>query len=168
MTPADFRWHVVKPLLGLNLRHTFAESVLAPRNVARLVWSGEAVLVALVQLAIVVVVTGFGRHPLLAVLPFVSTVTFGLFLSQLRGIAEHGVVGSGVEAPHVRTHAPSRLGRVLLYDVNFNCHREHHEHPQIPSCHLPAVHDAADAPVASGSMFDTLRAIYAGVRLSHA
>ena len=167
-TPARFCWHVVKPLLGLNLRHTFAESVLAPRNVARLVRTGEFALVALVQLAILAIVTGFGRHPVLAALPLLSTVTFGLFFSQLRGIAEHGAMGDTIETRIVRSHAPRWLDRILLYDVNFNYHSEHHEHPQVPSCHLPAVHQAIGAPDTSGSMLATLSAMYTGTRRSDA
>jgi fatty acid desaturase len=37
----------------------------------------------------------------------------------------------------VRSHATDFLGRVLLYDVHFNFHAEHHEFPGIPSCRLP-------------------------------
>jgi fatty acid desaturase len=164
MTARQFRWHLVKPLLGLNLRSTFPESVVAPRNLARLVRTGEIVVLALMQLVILAMVTGLGRHPLLAALPFVSTATFGLFFSQLRGIAEHGVVDPSASTRNVRSHAPSWLDRVLLYDVNFNFHREHHERPEIPSCHLPAVHREAGTPSASGSMFGTLRAMYVGTR----
>ena len=168
MTRGQFCWHVVKPLLGLNLPHTFAESVLAPRNVARLLRTGEFAVVASVQLAILAVVTGFGRHPVLAALPFLSTVTFGLFFSQLRGLAEHGAVADTIEARNVRSHAPRWLDRILLYDVNFNYHSEHHAHPQVPSCHLPALHHATGAPGTSHSMFATLRRMYAATRRSHA
>ena len=164
MTPGRFCWHVARPLLGLNLRHTFAESILAPKNAARLVRTGEFALVALVQLAILAIVTGFGRHPVLAALPLLATVTFGLFFSQVRGIAEHGAMGDTLETRIVRSHAPRLLDRILLYDVNFNYHREHHEHPQVPSCHLPALHQATGVPATSGSMLATLGAIYAGTR----
>jgi len=147
MTSGEFFWHLVRPLLGWNLRHTLAESVLAPTNLARLIRTGEFALVALVQLVFVAMVTDFGRHAWLAALLFVSTTTFGLFFSQLRGIAEHGVVDGSVDARRVRSHAPHWLDRVLLYDVNFNYHREHHEHPEIPSCHLPAIdiHENSEA-----------------------
>jgi fatty acid desaturase len=167
MTSGKFRWHLVMPLLGLNLRNTLAESVLAPRNLARLVRTGEFVLVALVQLAFLAMVTGFGRHALLAALPFASTATFGLFFSQLRGIAEHGVVDGSLDTRRVRSHASNWLDRALLYDVNFNYHWEHHEHPEIPSCHLPAMHQEANMPSTSKSMFGTLRAMHAGARHSH-
>jgi fatty acid desaturase len=161
MTPSELRWHLAKPLLGLNLRSVIVESVLAPRNLARLIRTGEITIVALVQLAILAIVTRVGTYPLLAALPFLSGATFGLFFSQLRGIAEHGDVGQG-DTPIVRSHASSWLDRIFLYDVNFNHHAEHHAHPQIPSCHLPAVHRAVGVPPGRISMFDTLRAIYEG------
>jgi fatty acid desaturase len=167
MTSGEFRWHLVRPLVGLNLRDTLAESVLAPKNLTRLVRTGEFALVALVQFAFLAIVTGVGRHVSLAALPFVSTATFGLFFSQLRGIAEHGVVDRSADARCVRSHAPNWLDRALLYDVNFNYHTEHHEHPEIPSCHLPAAHREMNLPSTSESMFGTLRAMYRGMRRSH-
>src|SRR5262249_41018760 len=88
MTSREFVVHLLKPLLGLNLKYTFSESVLAPANALRMVRTGEWAVVAIVQAAILTLVTGFGRHPALALLPAISASTFGLFLSQLRGVAE--------------------------------------------------------------------------------
>lgn len=85
-------------------------------------------------------------------------------LTPFRGVAEHGVVDEHAEVRNVRSHAPNLLDRVLLYDVNFNYHREHHEHPQVPSCHLPAVQRDSNAPYASKSMFGTLRRLSASMR----
>lgn len=163
MSRPTFLWHVFKPLLGFNLRPTFAESVLAPRNAVRLVANGGIVLVGLAQLTILALVTGLGRHPILVLLPLVSTATFGLFFSQLRGIAEHGVVDAGADLRNVRSHPPHLLDRLLLYDVNFNYHWEHHEQPQIPSCHLPAVHEKAKVACVPMSMFGTIRTMYASL-----
>ena len=159
MTSGGMLLHLVKPLFGLKLRNVIGESLLAPGNLARAVRTGEIVRVALVQIVVLTIVTGAGRYPLLAILPFVSSATFGLFFSQLRGIAEHGQFDAGGE-PIVRSHQPSWLDRVLLYDVNFNCHAEHHAHPQVPSCHLPAVHRAAGVPATPKSMFATLHDFY--------
>jgi fatty acid desaturase len=163
LTRATFLWHVFKPLLGFNLRPTFAESVLAPRNVARLVVNGGIILVALAQLTMLALVTGLGRHPILALLPFVSTATFGLFFSQLRGMAEHGVTDAGASLRNARSHAPHLLDRMLLYDVNFNYHGEHHEQPHIPSCHLPALHEQANVGCVATSMLGTIRTLYTSV-----
>src|SRR5882724_2407604 len=155
MTSAGLSWNLLRPLLGRNLLNTFHESILAPRNLGRIIRTGEVFIIAAVQAVILVIVSGGGRHPVLAVVPLVSAATFGLFFSQLRGIAEHGAVGTTAEAAVVRSHAPHWLDRILLHDVNFNFHREHHIYPQCLSCHLPAVHlaFAAHSGELSASMF---------------
>jgi fatty acid desaturase len=164
MTSGSLLWHLLEPLFGLKLRHVIGESLLAPGNLGRLMRSGEIWIVVVVQIAVLAIVTGLGRYPILAILPFVSGATFGLFFSQLRGIAEHGQLDAG--GPVVRSHQPSGLDRVLLYDVNFNYHAEHHAHPQVPSCHLPSLHRAAGVPAMSKSMFATVHDIYAGRKAS--
>ena len=165
MNRRELRWHVVKPLLGANLRHVFTESILAPRNFMRLVRTGEILVVAPAQLLMLALVTGFGSRPWLALLPYLSGATFALFFSQLRGMAEHGSLDT--QSYLVRSHQPRWLDRVFFYDVNFNYHAEHHALPHIPSCHLPALHQAMTAPVASDSMFQTLRALHQESRASH-
>ena len=170
MTRGEFSWHIVKPLLGLNLRHTFAESVIAPANVARLARTGELALVACIQVLVLALVTGGGRHLALAVLPLLSASTFGLFFSQLRGIAEHGSTGSAPAIANVRSHVTNWLDRIFLYDLDFNYHAEHHEHPQVPSGHLRVLHQATrdGGTLPSPSMLQTIRGMYAGMRRSHA
>ena len=165
MTSTELRWHLARPLLGFGLRDVLAESILAPRNLAKLLRSGELAIVALVQFVILTLVTRAGAYPVLAALPFLSGVTFGLFFSQLRGIAEHGASGDS-DTRLVRSHEPRRVDRIFLYDVNFNYHAEHHAHPQIPSCHLPAFHRSQCVPHSPGSMFGTLRTIYRGSNAS--
>lgn len=160
MRRRQFLWHTFKPLLGLNLRHTFAESVLAPANIVRLARSGDVALLIFVQAAILTLVTGGGRHVTLAALPFLSAATVGLFLSQLRGMAEHGPTNAGEEPGHVRTHQPRRLDRTVLYDLHFNYHEEHHAQPHVPSRHLGAVHHAAAGRISSAGMLGTLWDMY--------
>ncbi|AXI03138.1 hypothetical protein HYN46_09975 [Aquirhabdus parva] len=170
MTPSKMRIHIIKPLLGFNLRDTFHESIGAPHNLFRLVRTGKIFIIAAVQILILLIVTGFGRHFILAFLPFVSAITFGLFFSQLRGIAEHGLVDVAQQSGHVRSHAVSWLDQILLHDVNFNFHREHHLFPQCPSVHLPVVHQALstdDAPRLAASMFGTLHSIYSELGVKH-
>jgi len=150
---AAFAWHLFRPLLGCNLRYALAESIVRPRNLAAAARRRELLLIALPQLAALAVVTGGGAFPWLAALPFASAATFGLFFSQLRGVAEHGT-DAGREAGHVRSHAPHWLDRVLLYDLNFNYHAEHHLNPRCPSRELPALRHEALEP----SMFRTLGA----------
>jgi fatty acid desaturase len=166
MTPRRLRWHLVKPLFGLSLPRVFVESILSPRNVLRLLRSGEFVIVAVVQLGLLALVTGAGRYPLLAALPFVSGATFGLFFSQVRGIAEHGVMGVG-DSYLVRSHESRWFERIFLYDVHFNYHAEHHAWPRIPSCHLPAFQRTTSTTVMSVSMFRTLRTFYDGSKSPH-
>ena len=139
MSGSAFAWHVVKPLLGFNLRYVFRESILHPSNLKTAALNGEVVALTLVQIAVALLVTGAGRHVSLVILPFVSAATFGLFLSQLRGIAEHGVGEPDRPETFVRSHVPDLLGALLLYDVHFNFHEEHHRYPGVPSHKLPAL-----------------------------
>jgi len=156
MTRAAYAWHIVKPLLGANLRYVFRESMVHPRNLGAAA-NGQLAVLVLVQLGLALLITGLWRHPSLVLLPFASAATFGLFLSQLRGIAEHGVGERGMPVEHVRSHAPELLGRLLLYDVHFNFHEEHHRYPGVPSCHLPALAHELSAGKLSTSIWHTLR-----------
>ena len=151
---------MLRPLLGFNLRHALAESILRPRNLAAAARSGEIFALAAIQLAILAIVTGGGAHLGLAALPFTSAATFGLFFSQLRGIAEHAAGGDDAEAAKVRSHAPHWLDRVLLYDLNFNYHKEHHLYPHYSSHDLAALHGRLAGPeLVEASMFRTLKAL---------
>jgi fatty acid desaturase len=156
MTRAAFRWHSLKPLLGLNLRYVFRESLLHPSNL-RAASANALALLVLVQIALLLLVTGGGRHPSLALLPFASAATFGLFLSQLRGIAEHGVGEPGRSEPFVRSHASEWFGSLLLYDVHFNFHEQHHRYPGVPSRHLPALARELGDGKPMRTMWHTLR-----------
>lgn len=156
MTASAFLAHVLKPLLGLNLRYVFRESVLHPRNL-RTATSGELAVLAGVQLALLLLVTGTGRHTWLALLPFASAATFGLFLSQLRGIAEHGVGEPGRTEALVRSHTTELLGSLLLYDVHFNFHEEHHRYPGVPSRNLPSLALELGGDKTKRTMWQTLR-----------
>lgn len=153
-------WHLIKPLLAANLGRTLQESVLNPRNLRRGLRTGEAMTIVGAQLLMLIIVTGAGRRLSLAILPFVSSATFALFLSQLRGIAEHGV-SAQAQAGWVRSHAPNWIERIFLYDLHFNYHAEHHAWPQCPSRHLPTVHRkyfATGTPLDS-SMVATIAAL---------
>jgi len=156
-TRAAFAWHLLRPLLGANLRYALAESILRPRNLAAAARRGEIFALAVIQLCILAVVTGGGAHPWLAVLPFASAATFGLFFSQLRGIAEHG---ANDDAGIVRSHAPHWLDRVLLYDLNFNYHKEHHLYPRYSSRELATLRGRMPGPAPlEASMFRTLKSL---------
>jgi omega-6 fatty acid desaturase (delta-12 desaturase) len=152
---SQFAWHLVKPLFGANLRYVLRESLLHPGNLWRAARRGDALLFVSVQLVMMFVVTGGGRYPSLALLAFVAAATFGLFLSQVRGLAEHGSHRSAEQAGLVRSHAARLLERIFLYDLHFNYHSAHHRWPHIPSCHLPWVHErylASDVPLEPGML----------------
>jgi fatty acid desaturase len=158
MTNGELVRHVLAPLIGLNLVYVFAESYLHPANIRR-ASSGELAALAIVQLSLTVLITGFGRYPLATLLPAASATTFGLFFSQLRGIAEHGVSDATDPCGFVRSHKSDWLGLILLYDLHFNLHEEHHRHPQVPSRVLAArarEHLNSTAPSRS-TMWHTLR-----------
>jgi fatty acid desaturase len=152
---AQFAWHVLKPLFGANVRYVVRETLLHPGNLWRAARRGDAILFATVQLLVFYIVTDGGRYLSLAFLPFASAATFGLFLSQIRGLAEHGARQATDQAGLVRSHSTRMLERVLLYDLNFNYHSAHHRWPQCPSCHLPLVHArylAGEVPLESGML----------------
>lgn len=88
-----------------------------------------------------------------------SAVTFGLFLSQLRGVAEHGVRGEADPAGFVRSHSPETSGKLFLYDLNFNFHEEHHRYPQVPSCHLAALNASGHTHREEKTMWRTIAAM---------
>jgi fatty acid desaturase len=150
-----FAWHLLKPLLGLNLRHAAKESFVNPANLRAAARSGNLLRLAVMQGLVFATVTAAGNCWSLAPLPFISAVTFGLFFSQLRGIAEHG---AAAELGNVRSHAAHWLDRALLYDLNFNYHAEHHRLPGLASRHLPAAHRARHGSAAP-SMLRTIASI---------
>ena len=156
--------HLLRPLLGGNLpllRRIPAALAAAPESP---MWQrlAEPALIAGMQLAWAEIVSHGFRLWWLAPAPILAAATFGLFFSQLRGFAEHAALPGVDPAGHVRSHRPHPLDRILLYDVNFNHHREHHLYPQVPSCRLPALHAALTArdgsPIApAATMFATIR-----------
>lgn len=174
----QLQWHYLRGLLGFNLRHTLSESVAEPHNLKRLITSKEIITVIILQGFILLLVTGAGRHLSLALIPIISSATFGLFFSQLRGMAEHGVANGTAAVGYVRSHRRHWLDLLLLHDVNFNYHREHHLYPQCPSVHLPEIHAAeitnltidtlsSNSPNLNASMFSTLTTLYAKAKSQH-
>ena len=141
---ARLLWHLLRPLLGchlLLLRRLPAELAAATELPARH-RLGELALIAGLQFAWAAVISRGFHLWWLAPAPILAAATFGLFFSQLRGFAEHAAMPGTDPAGFVRSHRPHPIDRILLHDVNFNYHREHHLHPQVPSRHLPAVQAA--------------------------
>jgi fatty acid desaturase len=166
LSRAQFAWHLLKPLIGANLHYVLRESMLHPGNLSRALRRGDGLVFLLVQLLMFLVVTGQGRYLHLALMPLISAATFGLFLSQLRGLAEHGSRSAVDQDGCVRSHSARVLERLVLYELHFNYHTAHHRWPQCPSLRLPQVHEqylAGRAPL-EPSMFSTLTTLRAGDR----
>ena len=139
-SPAGILWHLLRPLLGYNIFKLWQViRVLDGSATQRVGRRGLLVVIAAQGLAALVASNGLADW-WLAPLPIVSAATFGLFFAQLRGFAEHAALPGQNPEGCVRSHRPAAIDRILLYDLNFNYHREHHLYPNAPSCHLPEVH----------------------------
>jgi fatty acid desaturase len=155
-------YHLVRPLLGYNVfkigQVVGALEETTPHRPAH--WARLAPVIVIQGCAAAVASYGFVFW-WLAPLPIVSAATFGLFFAQLRGLAEHVAMPGQRAAGCVRSHRQIKIDVVLLYDLNFNYHHEHHLYPRVPSCHLPELHRrlASQQPnefaLASG-MFSTI------------
>jgi fatty acid desaturase len=162
---AAILWHLLRPLLGYNvfkLGQVFVAMRRDGERSERVPVPSFIALVAMQLLAATVATGGFAIW-WLAPLPLLSAASFGLFFAQARGFAEHVAMPGIDPSGYVRSHHVALIDRIFLYDLNFNFHREHHLHPQVPSCWLPALHEdliAADAVRyrLGGSMLDTVRA----------
>lgn len=161
-------WHLLRPLFGYNVFKLYqvygALDRLGRARGGGTLRSRQAALVVCVQAAAAIIASdGFAAWWLLP-LPAVSATTFGLFFSQLRGFAEHVALPGDDPCGFVRSHRANLIDRLLLYDLNFNLHREHHRHPAVPSCRLPELRlllprspGAAAAEGPCGTMFGTIR-----------
>ncbi len=150
--------HLVKPLFGVQAgrmaigalrglagrftgrrRPTPAASA-APRPQAPLV-SPMAQLLAIAgcQALIMLLATGGGRYPWLALVYPLTAGTFGLFFSRVRAFCEHVRLDRHLGECSVRSHLPNPVDRLFFYTLNMNLHVEHHLFPQVPACHLPNV-----------------------------
>lgn len=163
-------YHLVRPLLGYNafkISQVIGElERTTPHRAAH--WARLAPVIVVQGCAALVASNGFVFW-WLAPLPIVSAATFGLFFAQLRGLAEHVAMPGQISAGCVRSHRQIKLDILLLYDLNFNYHREHHLYPRVPSCHLPELHSCLvsqqpeEFALASG-MFSTIRSrLVAGI-----
>ena len=142
VTPAALVGHLLRPLAGWNLfklRQVFAALERNDPQSSTWRWTAPAMVVG-AQFAVAAIVSDWLRFWWLAPLPIASAATFGLFFAGLRGFAEHVAMPGVDPAGFARSHRPTIAGRLFLYDLNFNFHREHHLHPTVPSCRLPDLH----------------------------
>jgi omega-6 fatty acid desaturase (delta-12 desaturase) len=153
-------WHLSRPLLGYNvckLWQVYATFDREPDGGSPILRAQRFGLVVIVQLIAAAVASGGLASWPLTLLPFASAATFGLFFAQLRGFAEHVAMPGTDSRGHVRSHCGGLLDRILLYDLNFNLHREHHLCPAVPSCHLPELQRLLTGlGEPAGAMFGTI------------
>lgn len=138
-------WHLTKALFGFRVLEylTGYQGEQEPKQgrskSAMLRWFGAA---ATAQVAVAVLASGAGQVPLLILLYPVSAATLALFFARLRTFAEHVEPAGRPISNFTRSHRPSWLDSILLYDAHFNFHLEHHLFPHMPSCHLSKLHHA--------------------------
>ena len=133
-------WHLLRPLVGYNLFKIWqvARELPGRRGRARNL-TGLMPVIGVQGCAAFAASSALG-YWWLAPLPVLSAATFGLFFSQLRGFAEHVAMPGERPEGCVRSHRSVTVDRILLHDLNFNYHREHHLQPGVPSCRLPELH----------------------------
>ena len=131
--------HLLLPLTGYTLFKIWLVMRALPRGRSRIPVLALAPVIAVQGGAAFVASSGLA-YWWLAPLPVLSAATFGLFFAQLRGFAEHVAMPGQPPEGNVRSHESRFVDRALLHDLNFNYHREHHLHPNVPSCRLPALH----------------------------
>jgi fatty acid desaturase len=153
--------HLLLPLSGYTHFKVWLVMRALPRGRRRFAVLALAPLIVVQGSAAYVASSGMA-YWWLAPLPILSAATFGLFFAQLRGFAEHVAMPEQSPEGNVRSHEPTLVDRLLLHDLNFNYHREHHLHPNVPSCRLPELHRRlaaarpAEFTLAPG-MFATIR-----------
>lgn len=138
-------WHLTNALVGRRVLDYLAsyQERSHPREGKRpRVKPDWLTAMALAQLIIAALASGFGQVPWLVFLYPVSAATFALFFARLRTFAEHNEPDNLSVTDFTRTHPASWLDAFLLYDAHFNYHLEHHLFPHIPSCHLSKLYMA--------------------------
>lgn len=132
-------WHLLRPLIGWNVRHmiTLVRQRLAlKRN--WLVSLIEFVGLATVQGSFFLLATAGGKHLWLGLIFPISAATVGLFMSQVRGFCEHVPMPGENKEMRLRSHISNPIERPFLHYMNYNYHAEHHSYPRIPSRNLRA------------------------------
>ena len=133
-------WHLVRPLLGWNVRHM----VTLIRQRLRMVqpWYalvGELVGLVIVQASFFLIATGGGKQLWLGLVFPASAATVGLFMSQIRGFCEHVPMPGESGEMRLRSHTSNPFERPFIHYLNYNFHGEHHSYPRVPSKNLPAL-----------------------------
>lgn len=132
-------WHLLRPLLGWNVRHMM--TLIRQRLAMRRTWQTtlvEFVGLPTVQGGFFLLATAGGKYLWLGLIFPISAATVGLFMSQIRGFCEHVPMPGEDSAMRLRSHISNPIERPFLHYMNYNYHGEHHRYPRIPSRNLLA------------------------------
>lgn len=158
---------ILRPLIGWNIYKLFLFNKINQPSKKKSVYKvmKRIGITGVIQFLIALLASNFLREPQLFFLYPLIAVTFSLFFSQLRGLIEH--ISPHASEKFVRTHLPNFFDGLLLYDLNFNYHVEHHLYPSVPSYHLPSlskqiiyVHSVASDSSVSNNSFETIFLIF--------
>jgi fatty acid desaturase len=131
-------WHLLRPLLGWNVRHML--TLIQQRLAMERHWQAsliEFIGLTTVQISFFLIATDGGKHLWLGLIFPLSAATVGLFMSQIRGFCEHVPLPGEAAAMRLRSHTSNPIERPFLHYMNYNFHGEHHKFPRIPSRNLP-------------------------------
>ncbi|MBC7778920.1 MAG: fatty acid desaturase [Proteobacteria bacterium] len=139
-TRAQLAWHLLRPLIGWNVRH-MATLVRQRMRMKRAPWValGEVSGLVTVQAGFALLATAGGQTPWLALIFPTAAATVGLFMSQIRGFCEHVPMPGEAPGRRLRSHTSNPVERQFLHYMNYNYHGEHHRFPRVPSRNLPAL-----------------------------
>ncbi len=138
-TRLKLTWHLLRPLLGWNVKHML--TLVQQRLAMSRSWQTSVVeLVGLltVQGSFFLIATDGGKYVWLGLIFPIAAATVGLFMSQIRGFCEHVPLQGEEAAMRLRSHISNPIERPFLHYMNYNFHGEHHKYPRIPSRNLPA------------------------------
>ncbi|MEM7069070.1 MAG: fatty acid desaturase [Pseudomonadota bacterium] len=110
--------HLLKPLVGGNvfklLQFSRKRKNDSFSNAKRTETCSFVLLVTIVQLVVATIITGIWTWPFLSLLLPVSTMTFGLFFSQMRGFCEPLAESGEKEEGRVRIHLPNWFDKLFF------------------------------------------------------
>lgn len=169
-------WHLINPLFfqsiyKLILFNFGPRGVKGERdNLARgktfRYFINRMLLTIALQFLLATLATSFWQLPWLVLLYPAATSTFGLFFSRIRSFCEHISSPQSPGEENVRTHLSNAFDRIMMFEMNFNYHVEHHLFPAVACCHLPEVHaelgrryhnDDTLSPSIAATIFNRLR-----------
>ena len=135
--------HIIKPLLFFRVFNFLKKNNRLVKRDKRnysdqIKWIIQFLIV---QLLIISIISNFGSSIYKFFIYYISLSTVSLFLGRLRTTAEHGrsFKSEDKEKEFTKTHYPTFVDRLFLYDANFNYHLEHHLFPQMPSFYYSKV-----------------------------